>query len=106
MSAIWDVTMDGVHYNSTEEIQREVVKHFEGFLMAREEPIFEEQLWGVQNFPIMFTDNDNRAMGKVVSKAKVEGVLRSFAWDKSPSLDGWNPNFFIPPTFLEQVAYA
>jgi len=48
-----------------------------------------------QYIPKTFSNEENEEVGRPVTLEEVERILRTFAKDKSPSLDGWTVELFI-----------
>lgn len=54
-----------------------------------------EILWGVKQYPLMFNNESNVALYRLVTKDEILTVLKSFAKDKCPGPDGWTIEFFL-----------
>ena len=87
--------MDGNQFHNTKVIQGEVGKYFEGLFQEWRGFHIEDQIWGVQEFPVMFLEEDNIALKAVVITSELERVLKTFSSEKSLSPDGWTIEFFV-----------
>eukprot|EP00253_Pinus_taeda_P002419 PITA_02419 len=54
----------------------------------------EYQVWGVNEYPMMFDEEANSALYKAVSGGEILQVLKSLKGDKSPGPDGWTVELF------------
>ena len=104
-NAIWHIEAEGESLHTTKKIQNEAVKFFLGLFMARKVPVYEEQLWPIEDFPIMFEKGDRLNLIKIVTTEDTMSILKSLKPDKSSGPDGWTPNFFIhfSDYFIEDI---
>jgi len=51
-------------------------------------------LWGVSRFPLMFREEANRELYKLVSSKEIHGIVLSFQGDKSLGPDSWTVEIF------------
>lgn len=45
--------------------------------------------------PCIFSVEDNVFIGRPVTLAEIEGILKKMAKDKSPRMDGWSVEFYL-----------
>ncbi|MCY6488450.1 hypothetical protein, partial [Actinobacillus pleuropneumoniae] len=68
VNTIWEISdVDGNCFQSQHEITNLVVTHFEQAYRRRDLECGEEQVWGVSEYPLMFDEEVNLALYKVVS---------------------------------------
>lgn len=79
--------------HSTKEIQAEAIRYFEILYKNREVVSFEYQIWALDQYLKMFTDESNRDLFRPANLEEILEVLKSFSKDKCLGPDGWE--FFM-----------
>jgi hypothetical protein len=78
-----------------EAIKNEVVKFFKYFYEKSDQVLITDQVKTVGLFDRLVHDEDTELLERPCTKLELWEVLKSFAKDKSPGLDGWTVEFFI-----------
>lgn len=97
---IWDINFDGRSLCSNEDIKEAAVNFFGTLYKQRRVPVLEEHMGLIREYPVMFSEEDNRRLLGEVSTEEIKRVIKSFAVDKILGPDGWTPDFFL--YFIEE----
>ena len=77
------------------DLEKVLVDHFSKHFKDPNGSTITSQLKVLNKFPSFFTEQEGLHVGRVVYMKELEGVLKQFSKDKSPSLDGWIVELFL-----------
>eukprot|EP00253_Pinus_taeda_P005909 PITA_05909 len=95
VNSIWEISdAEGNQVQTQQEITRLAIARFEWAYRCRDLECAEDQVWGINEYPMMFDEEVNSALYKAVSREEILQVLKSLKGDKSPGPDGWTVELF------------
>ena len=77
--------------------------HFKQVYQAPPNPTLEEVIRVAQLFPRFVDQEDSMDLNREVTLGELEATLKWFKRDKSPGLDGWSVEFYLPFLYPRRI---
>lgn len=95
INTIWDLQLEnGQVIHRDEDLKEADINHFQNQSGDQGRCDISAQLEIIKHFPSIFSREEGEHIGKPVTLEEIESILKLFAKDKSPGLDGWTVEIF------------